>query len=224
MKLRETFFSGHDKMGRPKIIGLICPQCKRDFSKEHSGSSAYARHVARKNPCGSAEPYSRVPPKFFEGVKRNDYDDISLMHVRGPITDSGGHSWIRNMLQQTFSIEDNKCIVLKNIEQFPNEIYVKRQGVTKVMNIHNLTILTLLIMHERLFPFLELSCWEKYNEFEEWVANVSGVALKDRNWNGTIEPLSYYYIAVRDFLSNYLLKMKHRRHETWMLASATWSP
>jgi hypothetical protein len=100
-------------------------------------------------------------------------------------------------------------------------IYVKRRGEVKELNIHDLTILTLLTMHERLFPFLELSGWEKYAEFEDWVESVSGVHLADPNWQGTIEPLSYYYIAVRDFLRNYLFKMKNRRHQNWMLASST---
>jgi hypothetical protein len=206
-------------MGRPKILGLICPQCKRDFSKEHNGSSVYARHVTRKNPCGSTEPYSRAP-RSFKPVNRNNFDELDLSHVIGPVTDAPPSSWIRNLLHQVFEKEENRCIVVKNLEN-PDEIYVKRQGKVAVMNLRNLTILTLLMLHERLFHYLHLSGWEKYSEFKEWVMVYAGVHLDDHNWTGTIEPLSYYYIAVRDFLKNYLEKMKHRRHETWMISCST---
>ena len=214
-------------MGRPRTTeSLVCPLCKRDFSQERAGTTSYKRHVVRKNPCVLPEgrEYHRERPKFFEGVVINDFDDMDLGHVKGPNDEGSKRVWVISVLQQIFSIPVNKCIVLKNIELYPDEIYIKRRGGAQVMNIHDLTILTLLMLHERLYPFLELSGWEKYEEFEDWVAMVAGVALKDRNWLGTIEPLSYYYIAVRDFLKNYLLKMKHRRHETWMIASATRAP
>lgn len=214
-------------MGRPRTTkSLVCPLCKRDFSQERAGTTAYKRHVERKNPCVPPEghEYERAAPKFFEGVVINDFEDMDLGHVTGPDAEGRKEVWVRSVLQQIFSVPVNKCIVLKNIELYPDEIYVKRQGGVKVMNIHDLTILMLLVLHERLYPFLQLSGWEKYKEFEDWVAMVAGVALKDRHWRGTIEPLSYYYIAVRDFLKNYLLKMKHRRHETLMLASATRIP
>lgn len=214
-------------MGRPRTTeSLVCPLCKRDFSTERAGTTAYKRHVARRNPCVPPEghEYHRARPKFIEGVVINDFDYMDLGHVKGPDGDGPKRILVSSVLQQIFSIPENKCIVLKNVELFPDEIYVKRQGVVKVMNIHDLTTLTLLILHERLWPFLELSGWEKYKEFEDWVAMVAGVALKDRHWLGTIEPLSYYYIAVRDFLKNYLLKMEHRRHETLMIASATLTP
>lgn len=222
-----NFLSGHGRMGRPRTTkNLVCPLCHRDFSNERAGTTAYERHVARRNPCVPPEghEYLRAPPKFFEGVVINDFEDMDFGHVTGPSTEGRKEAWVRSVLQQIFSIPVNRCIVLKNVDLYPDEIYVKRQGKTKVMNIHDLTILTLLVLHERLYPFLQLSGWEKYREFEDWVAMVAGVALKDPNWLGTIEPLSYYYIAVRDFLKNYLLKMKHRRHENWMLASATWTP
>ena len=179
--------------------------------------------MARKNPCVPAEghAYVRAPSKFFSNVVINDFDMIDLSHVTGPNLVGRKESWVRSMLHQVFSLDDNKCIVLKNKEDYPDMIYVKRRGEVKELNIHDLTILTLLTMHERLFPFLELSGWEKYTEFEEWVESVSGVHLADPNWQGTIEPLSYYYIAVRDFLRNYLFKMKNRRHQNWMLASST---
>lgn len=210
-------------MGRPKTQGLVCPKCHKDFSSEPTGTTSFNRHMARKNPCVPAEDhtYVRAPPKFFEDVVINDFDDISLMHVTGPNLGGRKESWVRAMLQEVFSFGENKCIVLKNKEDYPDTICVKRRGEIEMMNIHDLTILTLLIMHERLFPFLELSGWEKYNEFEDWVESVSGVHLSDPNWRGTIEPLSYYYIAVRDFLRNYLFKMKNRRHQNWMLASST---
>jgi hypothetical protein len=214
-------------MGRPKTTeSLVCPLCKRDFSQERAGTTSYKRHVARRNPCVPQEghEYRRERPKFIEGVVINDFDDMDLSQVKGPDGDGLKKLLISTVLQQVFSIPANKCIVLKNVELFPNEIYVKREGVVKVLNIHDLTILTLLLLHERLWPFLELSGWERYKEFEDWVAMVSGVALKDRHWLGTIEPLSYYYIAVRDFLKNYLLNMKHRRHETLMIASSTFTP
>ena len=213
-------------MGRPKTQGLVCPLCNKDFSQEPTGTTSFRRHMARKNPCVPSEghAYLRAPPKFFEGVVINDFDEIDLTHVMGPNLEGRKEAWVRAVLQQIFSREENKCIVLKNVEQYPDKIYVKRQGETRAMNIHDLTILTLLVLHERLYPFLELSGWEKYSEFEDWVVMVSGVALKDRNWLGTIEPLSYYYTAVRDFLKNYLMKMKNRRHQNWMIASATWTP
>jgi hypothetical protein len=214
-------------MGRPRTTeSLVCPLCKRDFSKERAGTTAYKRHMERKNPCVPPEghEYHRDRPKFFEGVVINDFEDMDLGHVTGPDAEGRKEVWVRSVLQQIFSVPENKCIVLKNVELYPDEIYVKRQGGVKVLNIHDLTILMLLVLHERLYPFLELTGWEKYKEFEDWVAMVAGVALKDRHWLGTIEPLSYYYIAVRDFLKNYLLKMKHRRHETLMLASATFTP
>ena len=214
-------------MGRPRTTeSLVCPLCKRDFSQERAGTTSYKRHVARRNPCVPQEghEYLRERPKFIEGVVINDFDYMDLSHVKGPGGDGLKKLLISTVLQQVFSIPANKCIILKNVELFPNEIYVKRQGVVKVVNIHDLTILTLLLLHERLWPFLELSGWERYKEFEDWVAMVAGVALKDRHWIGTIEPLSYYYIAVRDFLKNYLLNMKHRRHETLMIASSTFTP
>jgi len=211
-------------MGRPRTSErLVCPLCKRDFSQERAGTTSYKRHMERRNPCVPPEghEYIRKRTKFFEGVVINDFDYMNLGHVKGPDGDGPKRVLVSSVLQQVFSIPENKCIVVKNIELFPGEIYVKRQGVIKVMNLHDLTILTLLLLHERLWPFLELSGWEKYKEFEDWVDMVAGVALKDRHWIGTIEPLSYYYIAVREFLTNYLLKMKHRRHETLMIASAT---
>jgi hypothetical protein len=214
-------------MGRPRTTeSLVCLLCKRDFSKERAGTTAYKRHVERKNPCVPPEghEYLRDRPKFFKGVVINDFEDMDLGHVTGPDAEGRKEVWVRSVLQQIFSVPENKCIVLKNVELYPDEIYVKRQGGVKVLNIHDLTILMLLVLHERLYPFLELTGWEKYKEFEDWVAMVAGVALKDRHWLGTIEPLSYYYIAVRDFLKNYLLNMKHRRHETLMLASATFTP
>lgn len=221
-----NFFSDHCRMGRPRTTeNLVCPLCHRDFSQERAGTTAYKRHVARRNPCVAPEghKYERAAPKFFEGVVINDFEDMDLGHVTGPDAEGRKEVWVRSVLQQIFSVPANKCIVLKNIELYPDEIYVKRQGSIKVMNIHDLTILMLLVLHERLYPFLQLSGWEKYEEFEDWVVMVAGVALKDRHWTGTIEPLSYYYIAVRDFLKNYLLKMKHRRHENWMLASSTFT-
>ena len=218
--------SGHDKMGRRKIEGLICTRCNRDFSQEPYGTTAFKRHIARKNPCVPEEghTYQRAPPKFFEGVVINDFDAVDLSHVTAPTPDGRKEVWIRSFLRQIFSREENKCIVLKNIEMYPDEIFVKREGKVRVMSIHNLTILTLLVLHERLYPYLEISGWDKYKEFEEWVDSVSGVALNDRSWAGTIEPLSYYYIFVRDFLKDYLFKMENRRHQTWMISSATWSP
>jgi hypothetical protein len=76
-------------------------------------------------------------------------------------------------------------------------------------------------MHERLFPFLHLKNWEKYDTFENWVEETSGIQLSDSNWQGTIEPLSYYYIAVRDFLRKYLAVNKRRRHDLLILGSST---
>lgn len=178
--------------------------------------------MARKNPCVPEEGhvYVREPPKFFSGVVINNFDDMFVIHVRGPTLEGRKESWIRNMLHQIFSLDENKCLVLQNKHDYPNTICVKRQGEVETMNIHDLTVLTLLLMHERLFPFLVMSGWERYTEFEEWVESVSGVHLTDTNWRGTIEPLSYYYIAVRDFLRNYLFTMKNRRHQNWMLASS----
>ena len=211
-------------MGRPKTQeDLVCPTCHVDFRLKPFGTSIFKKHMARKNPCVPAEGqvYVRAPTKFFSNVVINDFDMINLSHVTGPNLGGRKESWVRSMLHQVFSLDENKCIVLKNKEDYPDMIYVKRRGEVKELNIHDLTILTLLTMHERLFPFLELSGWEKYTEFEEWVESVSGVHLADPHWKGTIEPLSYYYMAVRDFLRNYLFKMKNRRHQNWMLASST---
>lgn len=211
-------------MGRPKTQeDLVCPVCHMDFRLKSSGTSRFKEHMARKNPCVPAEGqmYVRAPSKFFSNVVINDFDMINLCHVSGPNIGGRKESWVRAMLQGVFSLDENKCIVLQNKHDYPDTICVKRQGKVEIMNIHELTILTLLVMHGRLFPFLELSGWEKYTEFEEWVESVSGVHLADPNWQGTIEPLSYYYIAVRDFLRDYLFKMKNRRHQNWMLASST---
>ena len=211
-------------MGRPKTQeDLVCPMCHVDFRLKPFGTSIFKKHMARKNPCVPAEGqvYVRASTKFFSNVNINDFDMINLSHVTGPNLGGRKESWVPSMLHQVFSLDENKCIVLKNKEDYPDMIYVKRRGEVKELNIHDLTILTLLTMHERLFPFLELSGWEKYAEFEEWVESVSGVHLADPNWQGTIEPRSYYYMAVRDFLRNYLFKMKNRRHQNWMLASST---
>lgn len=211
-------------MGRPKTQeDLVCPTCHVDFRLIPFGTSRFKEHMARKNPCVPAEGqvYVRAPSKFFSNVNINDFDMINLCHVNGPNLGGRKESWIRAMLHQVFSLDENKCIVLQNKHDYPDMICVKRRGEVELMNIHNLTLLTLLMMHERLFPFLELSGWEKYTEFEEWVESVSGVHLADPHWKGTIEPLSYYYMAVRDFLRNYLMNMKNRRHQNWMLASST---
>ena len=211
-------------MGRPKTQeDLVCPMCHVDFRLSPFGTSRFKEHMARKNPCVPAEGqlYVRAPPKFFSNVVINDFDMIDLSHVTGPNLGGRKESWIKAMLHQVFSLDENKCIVLQNKHDYPDTICVKRQGEVEAMNIHDLTLLTLLMMHERLFPFLELSGWEKYTEFEDWVESVSGVHLADPHWKGTIEPLSYYYMAVRDFLRNYLIKMKNRRHQNWMLASST---
>jgi hypothetical protein len=203
-------------------MNLVCEKCGRDFSQERAGTSAFKRHVARKNPCDrpADAKYKRDIAKYITGVVIHDFDDIDLGHVKGPEADEPKRVWINRIIQQIFSIPENKCITLKNLELYPDNIYIKRQKDMKVMNIHDLTILMLLVLHERLWPFLELSGWQKYEEFEEWVAMVAGVALKDRHWKGTIEPMSYYYIAVRDALESYLKNIKHRRHETLLIASA----
>ena len=211
-------------MGRPKTQeDLVCPMCHVDFRLSPFGTSRFKEHMARKNPCVPVEGqmYVRAQPKFFSNVVINDFDMIDLSHVTGPNLGGRKESWIKAMLHQVFSLDENKCIVLQNKHDYPDTICVKRQGEVEAMNIHDLTLLTLLMMHERLFPFLELSGWEKYTEFEDWVESVSGVHLADPHWKGTIEPLSYYYMAVRDFLRNYLIKMKNRRHQNWMLASST---
>jgi len=218
-----NFFSCHDRMGRPRSTkNLVCEHCGRDFSKERAGTTAYERHVGRRNQCGrpADSKYLRAPPTFLKGVVIHDFDDMDLSHVKGPEADAFKRVWISNIIQQIFSVPENKCIVLKNLELYPDNIYIKRQGQITSITIHNLTILMLLLLHERLWPFLELSGWQKYEEFEGWVSMVAGVALKDRHWKGTIEPLSYYYIAVRDALANYLKNIEHRRHEVFLLASA----
>jgi hypothetical protein len=178
--------------------------------------------MERRNPCGRPADvkYLRAPPTFLTGVVIHDFDDMDLGHVKGPESDAFKRVWIGNIVQQIFSVPENKCIVLKNLELYPDNIYIKRQGQITAITIHNLTILMLLLLHERLWPFLELTGWQRYREFEEWVSMVAGVALKDRHWLGTIEPLSYYYIAVRDALADYLKKIEHRRHEVFLLASA----
>jgi len=211
-------------MGRPRTTeSLVCENCGRDFSKERAGTTAYKRHTKeRRNPCGrpADAKYLRAPPTFLTGVVIHDFDDMDLGHVKGPESDAFKRVWIGNIVQQIFSVPENKCIVLKNLELYPDNIYIKRQGQITAITIHNLTILMLLLLHERLWPFLELTGWQRYREFEEWVSMVAGVALKDRHWLGTIEPLSYYYIAVRDALAEYLKKIEHRRHEVFLLASA----
>lgn len=210
-------------MGRHRsTMNLVCEKCGRDFSQERAGTSAFKRHVARKNPCDrpADSKYLRALPTFLKDVVIHDFDDIDLGHVKGPEVGEYKRVWISNIIQQIFSIPENKCIVLKNLELYPDNIYVKRQKDIKIMNIHDLTILMLLVLHERLWPFLELTGWQKYEEFEEWVAMVAGVALKDRHWKGTIEPASFYYVAVRDALEGYLKKIEHRRHEVFLLASA----
>lgn len=210
-------------MGRPKTQGdLVCPVCHVDFRLNPFGTTRFREHMARKNPCVPAEGqiYIREPPKFFSNVVINNFDDMKIVHVRGPVLEGRKESWIRNMLHQIFSLDENKCLVLQNKHDYPDTICIKRQGEVETINIHDLTVLTLLVLHERLFPFLAMSGWERYTEFEDWVESVSGVHLADPNWRGTIEPLSYYYIAVRDFLRTYLFTMKNRRHQNWMLASS----
>jgi len=210
-------------MGRPRTIeSLVCPVCKVDFADRPFGTSAFKKHKARRNPC--VRPlgfkYVRARANFIKGIKRNNFDEMSLAHVVGPIVTGRPEAWIRAMLHQIFAIDENKCIVLKNLE-FPDEIYIRRQDKVDVITLHRLTILTLLMMHERLFPFLHLKNWEKYDTFENWVEETSGIQLSDSNWQGTIEPLSYYYIAVRDFLRKYLAVNKRRRHDLLILGSST---
>jgi hypothetical protein len=210
-------------MGRPRTTeSLVCPVCQVDFALRPFGTSAFKKHKARRNPCVRPPDvkYKRAPAGFLKGIKRNNFDELSLGHVVGPTAQARPEAWIRAMLHQVFAIDENKSIVLKNLE-FPDEIYIRRRDRLELITLHKLTILTLLMMHERLFPFLHLKNWEKYSTFEEWVAESSGVHLGDRNWGGTIEPLSYYYIAVRDFLRKYLADNKHRRHDLFVLMSST---
>lgn len=144
------------------------------------------------------------------------------MHVVGPVTDGHKGPWVRDVLKQIFNLEENRCVIIQNKDEFPGNIIVKRRGNAEPMNLERLCILTLLLLHERVWPFLELTGWEKYTGFEEWVEAVSGVHLKDRNWHGTIEPASYYFGAVRKFWTDHLLKMTRRRHENWLFASAVY--
>lgn len=210
-------------MGRPRTTtSLVCPTCNVDFALRPFGTSAFKKHQARVNPCVRVPDvrYKRAPVEFLKGVKRNNFDELSLGHVIGPTAQGRPEAWIRAMLHQIFALDENKSIVLKNIE-FPDEIYIRRSDKLEVITLHRLTILTLLFMHERLFPFLHLKNWEKYSTFEQWVTESSGVYLCDREWDGIIEPLSFYYIAVRDFLRKYLIGMKRRRHELFVLMSST---
>lgn len=210
-------------MGRPRTTkSLVCPVCQVDFALRPFGTSAFKKHERRTNPCVRPPDvkYQRKRPKFIKGIERNNFDEMSLAHVVGPTVAARPEAWIRAMLHQIFAIDENKCIVLKNLE-FPDEIYIKRQDKVDVITLHRLTILTLLLMHERLFPFLHLKNWEKYDTFEQWVEETSGIQLKDPNWQGTIEPLSYYYMAVRDFLRKYLTGNKRRRHDLLVLGSST---
>ena len=208
-------------MGRPRTtMNLVCEKCGRDFSNEPTGTTTYLRHMARKNPCGSTEPYKRAPRKYFENVQLNDFEDVTMMHVVGPETDGTKRGWIRDVLKQVFSLDENKCVIVSSKDELPDNILVKRNGKAEPMNLEQLCILTLLVLHARLWPFLELSGWGKYKEFEEWVEAVSGVHLKDHNWQGTIEPASYYFGAVRDFWTSHLSNMPRRRHTNWVFASA----
>lgn len=211
-------------VGRPKTQDdLVCPKCHVDFRLKPFGTSAFKKHMARKNPCVPTEGhvYIRDRPKPLSNVVINDFDTMDLSHVSGPTVQGRKEPWIRAMLRQVFSVDKNKCIILKNKHDYPDKILVKRRGEIKEMSIHDLTILTLLLMHTRLFPYLELCGWEKYTEFEEWVRTDSGVHLSDSNWQGTIEPLSYYYGTVRNFLREYLFTMENKRNHNWVLASST---
>lgn len=208
-------------MGRSRTtMNLVCEKCGRDFSTEPTGTTTYLRHIARKNPCDKAVPYQRAPPKFFENVVRNDFDTVTMAHVVGPTMDGRKEPWVRNVLGQIFNLEENKCVIINSKREFPDNILVKRAGNAETINLDRLCVMTLLLLHERLWPFLELSGWEKYQDFEEWVENVSGVQLKDPDWEGTIEPASYYFGAVRTFWTRYLLDMPRRRHENWMFGSS----
>ena len=210
-------------MGRPKTQGLVCDKCGKDFSQEPTGTTSYKRHMARKNPCVKPEgaKYDRKRPELVGGVQRNDFDDVTMAHVVGPTAEGRKEPWVRDVLRQIFSLEENRCVIIPTKEHFPGTIFVKRRGKVESMDIERLCILTLLLLHERLWPFLEMSGWQKYKDFEEWVGAVAGVHLKDHNWKGTIEPASYYFGAVRAFWTSHLMNMPHRRHENWMFANAT---
>jgi len=201
-------------------MNLVCEKCGRDFSKEPMGVTSYKRHAARKNPCGSQEPYKRDARKHFENVQLNDFDDVTMMHVVGPTGEGRKEPMVRDLLKQIFSLDENKCVIVNSKDELPDKILVKRRGKAELMNLEQLCILTLLLLHTRLWPFMELSGWGKYKEFEEWVEAVAGVHLKDRNWQGTIEPASYYFGAVRTFWTQYLANMPRRRHTNWVFASA----
>lgn len=221
----KNFFPGHGRMGRPRTTtSLVCPLCERDFSKEKYGTTAYKRHVARANPCVRPEGsnYIKKSPGFLKGITRHNFDDMSLSHVVGPPGEARPEAWIRALLHQVFAPEENRCILLRNID-VPDEIYVKRQGKLIPISSNNLTILTLLMIHERLMPFLKLTGWTNYEPFRDWVEEVAGIYLNDTYWCGTIEPQSYYYMAVRDFLKKYLVNMPHRRRELRVLASAVFN-
>ena len=166
-------------MGRPRTTkSLVCPMCQVDFALRPFGTSAFKKHERRTNPCVRPPDvkYQRERPKFIKGIERNNFDEMSLAHVVGPTVAGRPEAWIRAMLHQIFAIDENKCIVLKNLE-FPDEIYIKRQDKVDVITLHRLTILTLLLMHERLFPFLHLKNWEKYDTFEQGVEETSGIQL-----------------------------------------------
>ena len=134
-------------------MNLVCEKCGRDFSQEPMGVTSYKRHVARKNPCGSTEPYKRARRKFFENVHLNDFEDVTMMHVVGPETDGTRRGWIHEVLKQIFSLDENKCVIVNSKDELPDQVLVKRQGKAVPVNLEQLCIMTLLLVHQRLWPW-----------------------------------------------------------------------
>lgn len=209
------------RMGRPRTtMSLVCPNCGKDFSKDPFGTTAIKRHITRKNSCirvPGRDKYKKAFPSI-KNIKRNNIDDLDLNHITDPVGDTL-RGWTFHILNQIFENEENQCIILKNVK-YPDDIYIKRYDKIHSVSKESVVILLLLIIHYRVYPILRVRGWSKVSQFEDLVWKNSLVFLSDQNWRGEIDPLSYHYCNVSNWLDKYFESQVHKKRDLKRLSDS----
>ena len=208
-------------MGRPRTTtSLVCPTCGKDFSKDPFGTTAVKRHIARKNSCTRVpgkDKYKKAFPSI-KNIKRNNIDQLSLNHVTEPPGDTL-RGWTYHILNQIFENEENQTMILKNVKR-PDEIYIKRCDKIICVSKESVVTILLLMIHYRVYPVLKVRGWSEISRFEELVWKNSLIFLTDQNWHGEIDPLSYHYCNVSNWLDKYFESQVHKKRDLKRLSDS----
>jgi hypothetical protein len=203
------------EMGRPRSTkDLVCPDCGRDFSKERYGTTAYKKHMGRRNPCTrllGSEGYIKAMPAI-RPVKRNNMEELSTEGLVAPTSDSTCQALLCNILDQLFARDENKSMVLKT-HDYRNKIYVKKENKVVVISHADTVRLVLLGLHYRVFPILKAQNWPHFPKLEDYIWKTTCVYLDDMNWRGELEERSIYFGVVSTWLKTYFKQQVHRKHE-----------